>query len=168
MVEQRAPLPPPFVVRLGLRTRRPAWLPLRPTYQRRLQDWQYQLSLATVESQQVAKQILASTVRQAIANQEVANQQLQTDNAQTEDDFMHSKFTNTDLYAYMIGQLSTTYFQSYQLAYAMAKQTEQTFRYELGLRIPAISILATGTVSRRAACRRAAHVRRTQHGEGLS
>jgi hypothetical protein len=33
----------------------------------------------------------------------------------------------------MINQLSTTYFQSYQLAYAMAKQTEQTFRYELGL-----------------------------------
>ena len=33
----------------------------------------------------------------------------------------------------MSGQLSTTYFQSYQLAYAMAKQTEQTFRYELGL-----------------------------------
>ena len=103
------------------------------TYQRRLQEWQYQLGLATVESQQVDKQILAATVRQAIANQEVANQQLQIDNAQAEDDFMHSKFTNTDLYAYMIGQISTTYFQSYQLAYAMAKQTEQTFRYELGL-----------------------------------
>jgi hypothetical protein len=46
---------------------------------------------------------------------------------------MHGKFTNTDLYAYMIGQLSTTYFQSYQLAYALAKQAEQTFRYELAL-----------------------------------
>src|ERR1700693_3500532 len=103
------------------------------TFQRRLQEWQYQVSVANAELQQVAKQILAATVRQSIANQEVANQQLQIDNAQSEDDFMHSKFTNTDLYAYMIGQLSTTYFQSYQLAYAMAKQTEQTFRYELGL-----------------------------------
>jgi hypothetical protein len=103
------------------------------TYQRRLQDWQFQLGLATVESQQLAKQILAATIRQAMANQEVANQQLQIDNAQAEDDFMHSKFTNSELYSYMIGQLSTTYFQSYQLAYAMAKQTEQTFRYELGL-----------------------------------
>jgi hypothetical protein len=103
------------------------------TYQRRLQEWQFQLGLANIEIQQIAKQILAAAVRQSIASQEVANQQLQIDNAQAEDDFMHSKFTNTDLYAYMIGQLSTTYFQSYQLAYAMAKQTEQTFRYELGL-----------------------------------
>ena len=103
------------------------------TYQRRLQEWQYQVVLASAELQQVSKQILAATVRQSIANQEVSNQQLQIDNAQSEDDFMHGKFTNTELYAYMIGQLSTTYFQSYQLAYAMAKQTEQTLRYELGL-----------------------------------
>jgi hypothetical protein len=103
------------------------------TYARRAQEWQYQLTLANAELQQVAKQILAATVRQAIANKEVTNQQLQIDNAQSEDAFMHSKFTNSDLYAYMIGQLSTTYFQSYQLAYALAKQTEQTFRYELGL-----------------------------------
>lgn len=103
------------------------------TYQRRLQEWQFQLNLANAELQQVSKQILAATVRQAIATQEVTNQQLQIDNGQAEDDFMHSKFTNTGLYSYMVGQLSTTYFQSYQLAYAMAKQTEQTFRYELGL-----------------------------------
>jgi hypothetical protein len=103
------------------------------TFQRRLQEWQYQVSVGNAEMQQISKQILAATVRQAIANQDVTNQQLQIDNAQAEDDFMHSKFTNTDLYAYMIGQISTTYFQSYQLAYAMAKQTEQTFRYELGL-----------------------------------
>ncbi len=103
------------------------------TSARRLQDWQYQLGLANAELQQVAKQILAATVRQSVANQEATNQQLQIDNAQSEDDFMHSKFTNSDLYAYMINQLSTTYFQSYQLAYALAKQTEQTFRFELGL-----------------------------------
>jgi hypothetical protein len=102
-------------------------------YTRRAQEWQYQLNLAKAEMQQLSKQILAATVRQSIANQEVTNQQLQIDNAQAEDDLMHSKFTNTDLYAYMIGQLSRCYFQSYQLAYAMAKQTEQTFRYELGL-----------------------------------
>src|SRR3984957_2748541 len=103
------------------------------TYQRRLQEWQFQLNTANAELQQVSKQTLAATVRQSMDTQEVKNQQLQINNAQAEDDFMHSKFTNTDLYAYMIGQLSTTYFQSYQLAYAMAKQTEQTFRYELGL-----------------------------------
>ena len=33
----------------------------------------------------------------------------------------------------MINQLSTVYFQSYQLAYDMAKRAERCFRYELGL-----------------------------------
>lgn len=103
------------------------------TFERRKQEWQFQLTLANDELQQVAKQILAATVRQAIANQEVENQQLQIANSQAEDDFMHNKFTNSDLYAWMLGQISTIYFQSYQLAYGLAKQAEQTFRYELAL-----------------------------------
>jgi hypothetical protein len=103
------------------------------TYERRKEDWQHQVTLAKDEMQQVQKQILAATVRQAIANKEVQNQQLQIDNSQAEDDFMHSKFTNNDLYAWMIGQISTIYFQSFQLASGLAKQAEQTFRYELAL-----------------------------------
>ena len=49
------------------------------------------------------------------------------------DEFMHSKFTNEDLYTWMINKFSTTYFQSYNLAYDAAKKAEQCFRYELGL-----------------------------------
>lgn len=102
-------------------------------YDRRKEEWQDQLDQAKAELQQVEKQILAATVRQSIANQELQNQQLEIDNAQAEDEFMHSKFTNSDLYSWMISQLSTIYFQSYQLAYALAKQAEQTYRYELAL-----------------------------------
>jgi hypothetical protein len=103
------------------------------TFQRRAQEWQHQLDLANAEFQQIAKQILAAEVRQTVANMEVSNQQLQITNAQSEDAFMRSKFTNNELYAWQIGQISTIYFQSYQLAYALAKQAEQTYRYELGL-----------------------------------
>jgi len=46
---------------------------------------------------------------------------------------MHSKYTNEDLYNWMITQISTTYFQSYQLVYDIAKRSERCFRYELGL-----------------------------------
>jgi hypothetical protein len=102
-------------------------------YQRRSAEWQFQLDLANAELAQVQKQILAVQVRLDISNQDVTNQQLQITNAQSEDDFMHQKFTNTDLYAWMIGQLSQIYFQGYQLAYAWAKQAEQTFQYELGV-----------------------------------
>jgi hypothetical protein len=102
------------------------------TFERRKEEWQLQLDLAKAELTQVQKQTLAATIRKAIADKEVANQGLQIENAQSEDELMHNKFTNNELYSWMVGQLSTIYSQSYQLAYALAKQAEQTFRYELG------------------------------------
>ena len=46
---------------------------------------------------------------------------------------MEQKFTNAELYQWMVGQLSTLYFQSYQLAYDLAKQAERAYRHELAL-----------------------------------
>lgn len=103
------------------------------TYERRKQEWQFQLNTANKELEQLDKQILGAQVKLDIANQDLQNQQLQITHAQSEDDFMHNKFSNTDLYAWMIGQISTIYFQSYQLAYTLTRQAEQTFRYELAL-----------------------------------
>ena len=45
----------------------------------------------------------------------------------------HNKFNNQQLYGWMISQLSTLYFQTYQMDYNMAKQAEKAFQYELGL-----------------------------------
>jgi hypothetical protein len=47
---------------------------------------------------------------------------------------MRDKFTNRELYDWMVSQISATYFQSYQLAYDVAKRAERAYRYELGLR----------------------------------
>ena len=46
---------------------------------------------------------------------------------------MRSKFTNLELYDWMVSQLSALYFQSYNLAFDMAKQAEKTYQFELGL-----------------------------------
>ena len=91
------------------------------------------LTWPTKNLEQIDVQMLGAQIRLDIANKDKDNQQLQIDNAKEADDFMHSKFTNEELYAYMIGKISTTYFQSYQLAYDAAKKAEQCFRYELGL-----------------------------------
>jgi hypothetical protein len=103
------------------------------SYERRSDEWQHQLDLANKELVQIDVQILGAQIRQAIAENEKENQQLQIDNAKEADEFMHSKFTNEELYAWMIGKISATYFQSYQLAYDAAKKAERCFRYELGL-----------------------------------
>lgn len=101
-------------------------------YERRRDDWHLQTDLANKELEQLDKQIASATAKQDIAVKELANHDLQIDNAKAVDDFMRDKYTNQELYDWMIGQVSTTYFQSYQLAYDLAKRAERCFRYELG------------------------------------
>ena len=93
-----------------------------------------QRTLAEKELPQVDKQILAADIRREIAALELANQDKRIEQAVELDDFMHSKYTNEELYDWMVGEIATLYFQSYQLAYDLAKRAERCFRYELGLR----------------------------------
>jgi len=102
-------------------------------YIRRSDEWQFQTDLASKELEQIDKQIAGAQVRLELTGQDVTNQQLQIDQAKETDDFMHSRFTNDELQNWMITKISDTYFKSYQLAYDVAKQSERSFRYELGL-----------------------------------
>src|SRR5690606_15014501 len=74
----------------------------------------------------------AAAVRVAIAEKELENHELQIANAEAVDEYMRSKYTNQQLYNWMLSQVATVYFQSYQLAFDMAKRAEQAFRFELG------------------------------------
>ncbi len=103
-------------------------------YQRRQEDWTHQADLATKELKQVEKQIAGAEVRLAIAEHELQNHDMQIEHSQEVDAFMRAKFTNRELYSWMVGQLSAVYFQSYQLAYDVAKRAERAYRFELGLR----------------------------------
>jgi len=102
-------------------------------YSRRQDDWTHQADLATKELAQVEKQIAAAEIRLAIAENELANQETQIAHAKDVDEFMREKYTNAELYDWMVGQISALYFQSYQLAYGVAKRAERCYRTELGL-----------------------------------
>jgi hypothetical protein len=102
-------------------------------YRRREEDWHFQKQLAEKELPPNNRQIIAADIRHRIAVQDLANQEKQIENAQKEDEYLRTKFTSRELYDWMISQLSTVYFQSYQLAYDLAKRAERCFRYELGL-----------------------------------
>lgn len=91
------------------------------------------MRLAEKEQLQIDKQKLAAEIRKKIAETEEENQQLQIDNAKTEDEYLRNKYTNVQLYNWMLTQVSTVYFQAYQVAYDMAKRAEKSFRYELAL-----------------------------------
>jgi len=102
-------------------------------YTRRSAEWNFQLTLAQDELIQVKTQIQAAQNKITIAKQEEQNQQLLIQNAQDVDSMLRTKYTNQQLYSWMVTQISNVYFQSYQLAYGVAKQAEICFRYELGI-----------------------------------
>ena len=103
------------------------------SYQRRSEEWKLQTQLAAKEIEQAERQIVAGEIRVAIAERELSNHELQIENAQEIDAYMRDKFTSQELYDWMVGQIATVYFQSYQLAYDAAKRAERAYRYELGL-----------------------------------
>jgi hypothetical protein len=111
-------------------------------YQRRAADWKLQQDLATKELAQIDKQILAAEIREQVAEQELSNIEQQIDNARQIEEFLRNKYTKEELYGWMVGELSTIYFQCYQLAYDLAKKAEKSCRHELGL--PASNFLQFG------------------------
>jgi hypothetical protein len=102
-------------------------------YGRRKDDWELQADLAEIELKQIDQQSVGAEIRLAVAEQELRNHDRQIENARDMDRHLRDKFTNQDLYQWMIGQVSGLYFQSYQLAYELAKRAERCFRFELGL-----------------------------------
>ncbi len=99
----------------------------------RFEEWVYQKDLAIQQTKEIEKQTEGAEIRIAIAERELQNHDLQISNAKAVDEYMRSKYTNQEIYSWMISQISAVYFQSYQLAYDVAKRAERAYRYELGL-----------------------------------
>jgi peptidoglycan hydrolase-like protein with peptidoglycan-binding domain len=99
----------------------------------RAHDNTLQANLAGREFTQIDKQLAAARIRIEVASKEINNHRKQIENSKTVEAFMRDKYTNQELYSWMVGQLSTVYFQMYQLAYDVAKRSERAYRFELGL-----------------------------------
>jgi hypothetical protein len=102
-------------------------------WDRRSSEWGFQLAQATQEMVQINDQITAAGFRVQITQADQTNLTLQIQNAQAVQNFLQSKYTNTALYSWMVDQISTVFFQCYQMAYDLATQAEVGFRFERGL-----------------------------------
>ncbi|MCG8390386.1 MAG: hypothetical protein MJA30_32860, partial [Cytophagales bacterium] len=102
-------------------------------YERRQEDWDFQLELAEKEIEQIDRQILAAQARLSMMESELDNHDLQTGQSQEVNTFLQDKYTNRDLYQWMTTQLSGIYFQAFQMAYDMAKRVERNMQFELAL-----------------------------------
>lgn len=100
-------------------------------YIRRKEEWELQAELAQKELIQLDTQILGTQIKLEMARKELANHDLQIEHSQETDQFMRDKYTNEQLYQWMIAQISATYFQSYYLARNLAVKAVECFAFEL-------------------------------------
>jgi hypothetical protein len=101
-------------------------------YDRRYEDAKLQHRLSGKELLQIDEQIAGAKIKQTMAETDLSNHDVQIDNAQKMDQSMHSKYTNKQLYDWMIGKISSVYFSAYQLAFDFAKKAERCYQHELG------------------------------------
>jgi hypothetical protein len=106
---------------------------INASQERRWDDWKFQERLADKELEQLDESIAAAQDRLDSAKKDLENHIGLIDNARAVDAFLRSKYTSKDLYQWQLGQISSVYFQSYRLAYDLAKRAERCFRFELGL-----------------------------------
>ncbi|MGB1276182.1 MAG: hypothetical protein ACPG77_10570, partial [Nannocystaceae bacterium] len=99
--------------------------------QRRFEEWEFQTALAQLDAAQIEKQITAATIRSELAQKELENHEKQIANSRQVFEYLQSKFSNTELYSWMSGELSKLYYQAYQIAADLARRSERCFQYEL-------------------------------------
>jgi hypothetical protein len=101
------------------------------SYYRRAEDYVLQANVATSELEQYGRQIISSLLREQILKREYDNHLKQVENVEAMEEFLREKFTNEELYSWMEGELSQTYYECYKLAFDVAKRAEQTLKHEL-------------------------------------
>ena len=102
-------------------------------FDRRQEEWDHQVELAESELKQMDKQLAGIDIRIAMAEHELDNHKRQIELAEEATAFIKDKFTNNQLYNWMLSQMSSVYFQTYQLAFEMAKRAEMCYKHELGI-----------------------------------
>ncbi|WP_019502255.1 LamG-like jellyroll fold domain-containing protein [Pseudanabaena sp. PCC 6802] len=105
---------------------------LMANYERREQDWQLQKTIAEHDIAQIEQQIAATEIQIKIASRELQIHELTISQHKEVGNFYRNKFTNKELYSWMTSRLSGLYFQTYKLAFDLAKKAEKAYQYEYG------------------------------------
>jgi hypothetical protein len=99
----------------------------------RANNWKLEANLATREIARIDKDLAAARVKELMVTTDRDNHLKQIEDSQKVEEFLRTKYTNRELYDWMVGQISAVYFQAYQLAYDTARRAERAFRRELAV-----------------------------------
>ncbi|MEQ8474503.1 MAG: neuraminidase-like domain-containing protein [Marinoscillum sp.] len=100
-------------------------------YDRRYKEWIFQQKLAQAQINSVSAQIEAANFQLQGAQLDMSTQQMSLAQNKVMTSYLQSKFTNQALYQWMVGQLSSTYFQTFNLAIRAAQEAQSCYQFEL-------------------------------------
>ncbi|GAA1614457.1 hypothetical protein GCM10009679_18540 [Saccharothrix algeriensis] len=102
-------------------------------YRRRGQEYAIGANAAALELANIDKQVTTMAITKELATLEVRQVEKQIAEAELVQAHLAGKYTGTELYSWLQGQLGGLYFQAYQHAYELARQAERCYRFEHGL-----------------------------------
>lgn len=100
-------------------------------YQRRAEEWELQAALSKYDMAQISYQIDANEINQAIRERELENHKVSIQQNKETETFLRTKFTNEELYQWMVTRISNVYFQTYSIAYELALSAQRAYQFEL-------------------------------------
>lgn len=100
-------------------------------YGRRRDDWKLQEQTAAYDIAEIQDQINSANAQLLISQQNLLIHKKTIDQENAYEQFLTTRFTNVDLYTWMISRLSTIYFQSYQLTLGMALAAQAAYQNEM-------------------------------------
>lgn len=101
-------------------------------WDRRTQEWQLQVTTITIEIEQIEQQILAAERRRDAALRDLNDHQQSIEHAVEVEDFLRGKFTNSELYLYLVQETAGLHRRMYDLARHAARRAERAYNYERG------------------------------------
>ena len=103
----------------------------RGSYERRWDDWLNQADVTQERLNELDRQIVAAEIRLQTAEKDL--ELFETQIAQSEEiyDFMKSKFSNEQLYSWMVRELKTLHYRVFDIAANMARQAQKAANREL-------------------------------------
>jgi len=103
------------------------------SFQVRHEDWQNTARNFQREIERAEIEIETTQIRQKIAEEQLRVQQIRSEQQSAEATYLRSKFTNKELYDWMVGQLQGLSRELHKLATEAAKAAERCYQYELGV-----------------------------------
>lgn len=101
-------------------------------FRRRQDEWDFNAALATKELATIDAQIQTAIIHVDVLQKDLTAHDASITSSIAVGNFLKSKYTNTELYDWMVSQIKSVYFTAYNLALDAAKRAERTYTFELG------------------------------------